>query len=106
MTALRGNSVSASAQTFPLFDDDAGNMLRLMVKEGIVTDPHAARAAEAGIAGRLIGGLEAFLNADMDVILDVRARLQAPLVRFRSALAQASTEFRLSRLGRVVRAGG
>jgi hypothetical protein len=93
MTALLGNSVAASAQTFPLFDDDAGNMLRLMVKEGIVTDPHAARAAEAGIAGRLIGGLEAFPDADMDVILDVRTRLQAPLVRFRSALAQTSTEF-------------
>lgn len=93
MTDLLRDSVSVTAQTLPLFDDGAGDLLRAMVKEGIVTDPHVARAAEVGIAGRLIGGLEAFPDADMDVILDVRERLQTPLVRFRSALAQASTEF-------------
>jgi len=92
MATLLRDSVSASAQTFPLFDDGAGDLLRAMVNEGLVTDPHAARAAEVGIAGRLIDGLEAFPDAEMDVILDVRTRLQAPLVRFRSALAQASTE--------------
>lgn len=93
MTDLLRDSVSASAQTLPLFDDGVGDLLRAMVKEGMVTDPHVAGAAEVGIAGRLIGGLEAFPNADMDVILDVRERLQAPLVRFRSALAQTSAEF-------------
>lgn len=92
MAALLEASVSSSAQAFPLFDDGAGDLLRAMVKEGKVVDPQLQRATEAGIAGRLIGSLEAFPNAEMDVVLDVRAKLQVPLVRFRSALAQFSGE--------------
>ena len=93
MTELLRESVSGSAETFPLFDDGAGNMLRAMVEEGKLADAHKPRAVEAGIAGRLIGGLEAFPHAEMDVILDVRERLRDPLVRFRAALGRASTEF-------------
>lgn len=93
MTVLMTDSVAASAQTFPLFDDGAGDMMRAMVKEGKLADPHLSRAAEAGIAGRLIGGLETFPEAEMDVILDVRRQLEAPLVRFRAALARGSSEF-------------
>jgi hypothetical protein len=93
IAAVLRDSLSASAQTFPMFDDGAGNLLRAIVNEGKLADPHRSRAAEAGIAGRLIAGLEAFPNAEMDVILDVRLRLQAPLARFRSALARASAEF-------------
>jgi hypothetical protein len=93
MADLLAESVSTSAQTFPLFDDEAGDLLRAMVAEGKVADPHRPRAAEAGIAGRLIGQLEAFPDADMDVVLDVRRRLQTPLIRFRAALAAASSQF-------------
>jgi hypothetical protein len=85
--------VATGADTFPLFDDGAGNMLRAMLKSGKLVDPKRSHANEAGIAGRLIDGLEAFPDADMDVILDVRDRLQVPLVRFRSALSRASVEF-------------
>jgi hypothetical protein len=90
---LLGGYFAAGTDTFPLFDDGAGNMLRAMLKSGKLIDPKRPHAAEAGIAGRLIDGLETFPDADMDVILDVRERLRDPLVRFRSALARASTEF-------------
>ena len=93
MTELLRSSVSATDRTFPLFDDGAGNLLRAMISEGKLIDAHRLRAAEAGIAGRLIAGLEAFPDAEMSVILDVRERLGDPLVRFRSALARASAEF-------------
>lgn len=85
--------VSTTARTFPLFDDGAGTMLRSMLSSGRVADPETSRAQEAGIAGRLIAGVEAFPDADMDVILDVRERLRKPLVRFRSALSRATAEF-------------
>jgi hypothetical protein len=93
MVSVLAESVDATAMSFPLFDDGAGDLMRAMVKEGKLADPHRPRAAEAGIAGRLIGQLEAFPTADMDVILDVRGQLDAPLTRFRSALAKASSEF-------------
>lgn len=93
MADLLAESVSTSARTFPLFDDEAGDLLRAMVAEGKVADPHRPRAAEAGIAGRLIGQLEAFPDAEMDVVLDVRRQLQTPLIRFRAALADAGSQF-------------
>jgi hypothetical protein len=92
IAAVLSDSVSPSARTFPLFDDGAGDLLHAMVSEGKLADPRRSRAAEAGIAGRRIAGLEAFPDAEMDVVLDVRLRLQAPLARFRSALARASAE--------------
>ena len=93
MADLLADTVSASARTFPLFDDDAGDLLRAMVAEGRVVGAHRPRAAEAGIAGRLIAQLEAFPDAEMDVVLDVRRQLQTPLVRFRAALASAGSQF-------------
>ena len=85
--------VSAEDTTFPLFDDGAGNMLRSMLASGKVVDPKRSHAQEAGIAGTVIGGLEAFPNADLDVVLDVREQLREPLMRFRSALSRVAGEF-------------
>jgi hypothetical protein len=92
MAEVLAEAVAEHATTFPLFDDDAGTLVRAMIDEGKLA-PYSARANEAGIAGRLIGDLDAFPDAEMDVILDVRESLKDPLVRFRSALAEASTEF-------------
>jgi hypothetical protein len=93
LEALMEDSLSRTARTFPMFDDGAGELLRSMVDEGKIVDPHLPRAAEVGIAGRLVGSLPAFPNAEMDVVLDVRDKLHAPLIRFRSALAQAGEQF-------------
>jgi hypothetical protein len=90
---LLADSVSAGTRTFPLFDDGAGSLLRSMVAEGRVADARSTRATEVGIAGALLAGLDAFPNAEMDVVLDVREQLRNPLVHFRSALAKASREF-------------
>jgi hypothetical protein len=90
---LLADSVGAGARTFPLFDDDAGGLVRAMVAEGKVSVQNPARSAEAGTAGRLIGGLQAFPNATMEDLLDVREALTGPRVRFRSALSGLTAEF-------------
>jgi hypothetical protein len=87
------DSVADGATTYPLFDDGAGGMLAELVEDGVVAGGPNPRAAESGLAGRLIDGLDAFPRADMDVVLDVRERLRGPLLHFRGKLAQARTEF-------------
>jgi hypothetical protein len=52
-----------------------------------VTHP---RLDEALIATRLLGQLEAFPDASMDVLLDVRNRLEGPRVHFRAAMSRAA----------------
>jgi hypothetical protein len=84
--------VDGSETSYPLFDDEAGGILRAMVAEGEIPDPQFQLANEAGIARSFIAGLDAFPNAGMDVVLDVRERLKTPLVRFRAAVAAASRE--------------
>lgn len=86
-------SVGATTRTFPLFDNDAGNLMRAMVAEGKVADVQAARSNEAAAAGRLIAGLDAFPRAAIDDLLDVRRQLEQPLVRFRAALATVTAQF-------------
>lgn len=68
-------SVGAAARTFPLFDNDAGDLMRAMVAEGKVVEPRTARSKEAGAAGRLIAGIDAFPSAAMDDLIDVRQQL-------------------------------
>jgi hypothetical protein len=84
--------VGESETSYPLFDDEAGSILRAMVSEGKIANPQFQLANEVGVARSLITGLDAFPNASMDVVLDVRERLQRPLVRFRAAVAEASRE--------------
>jgi hypothetical protein len=87
------DSVSSTAHTCPLFDNDAGDLMRAMVAEGKVADVHAARSNEVAAAGQLIAGLDAFPRAAMNDLLDVRCKLELPLVRFRAALATATAQF-------------
>lgn len=84
--------VDESETSYPLFDDEAGGLLRAMIAEGEIADPQFQLANEAGIARSFITGLDAFPNAGMDVVLDVRERLQRPLVRFRAGVAEAGRE--------------
>ncbi len=50
------------------------------------------RLAEALIATSLLGQLETFPDASMDVILDVRERLKGARVNFRAAMSKAAAE--------------
>lgn len=92
LTAVLTAAVSGTVRTFPMFDDGTGDLVSSMIADGLITDARATRSNEIGAAGRLIGQLEAFPNAGMDVVLDVREQLTKPLVRFRAALARASGE--------------
>jgi len=83
--------VGPAANTFPLFDDSAGNLVRLMIKEGHVTGAKLLPATQAGLAARYIDQLEAFPNAEMSVVLEARTQLSAPLIRFRSGLSEMAS---------------
>ena len=85
-----------------MFDDGTGELVSKMIADGLITDASSVRGNQVGAAGQLIGQLEAFPDAEMDIVLDVRERLTRPLIRFRAALAQASTEIE-SRPGRQTR---
>jgi hypothetical protein len=50
------------------------------------------RAAEGALAASLVGGLESFPDASVDVLLDVRERLAAPRARLRAAVAEAARD--------------
>jgi hypothetical protein len=89
---LLRQSVSPSASAHPMYDDSAGDMLKVMLKDGGIDNPVLRLANEVGVACDFIDTVEAFPNASMDVILDVRERLRGPLIRFRAAVASASAE--------------
>lgn len=76
----------------PLFDESVGGLARAMIEEGKLRVPHVAPARRAGVSGQLISGLEAFPAAEMDVLLEARQRLRAPLRRFRSGVSKLSRE--------------
>lgn len=85
-------AVSGRARTYPMFDDGVGSLVASMLAEGRIAGANPGRGKQAGAAGLLIGQLEAFPEAEMDVVLDVRQKLKPSLTRFRAALAEASAE--------------
>jgi hypothetical protein len=64
----------------------------LPVVGGLGSWPSQHDALEGALATSLLGELEGFPNASMDVILDVRQRLERPRIRFRAAIAAATRE--------------
>jgi len=92
LVKVLSDAVSGRARTYPMFDDGAGNLVELMLAEGRIAGASPGRGKQVGAAGLLIGQLEAFPDAEMDVVLDVRQKLKPSLTRFRAALAAASAE--------------
>lgn len=99
LTELMERAVSSSSNIHPLFDSAAAGYLRALIDEGAVREAALGPAAEIGVARALIANLEAFPQASMDVVLDVRGRLQEPLIRFRAAMDELSRETRETPLG-------
>lgn len=99
VTSLMERTVSSSSTSHPLFDGSASGLLRAMINEGAVGNVALGPATEIGVARSLIGNLEAFPQASMDVVLDVRGRLGDPLTRFRVAMDAMSREARETPLG-------
>jgi len=90
---------SRPGSSYPVFDDHAAGWLAAMAEGQVTSGP-------AGLAHGLIASLESFPMASMDVIFDVRERLQPATARFRSALLRANDEIisagASAELGRLV----
>ncbi len=92
---LLSRSVS-DGSTHPLFDDQAGNFVRLGVDAGVteVSESGLARGRHAGLASHLLRRLPLFDDATVGEVLDIRKELDKPLVRFRSAIVAFSDGMR------------
>ncbi len=86
-----GKAVS-DGTTFPLFDDETGNLVRVGVSEGsiAVTDVDTARGRNVALATYLFHRLPLFDRASVGEIIQIRSELANPLIRFRSAMFRFS----------------
>lgn len=84
------------ANTYPLFDDQTGDLIKAGVDEGIiaVSDSVIARGKHSILASKLLERLPLFEDASIDEILDVRKELETPLVRFRRSIIEFSESLR------------
>jgi hypothetical protein len=83
--------IAPSESTYPLLDARMVEFVReLDVATGSKTD--ASAATEPHLAASFVGRMESLPDAGIDEILDVRRELEAPLVRFRSAVAGMARE--------------
>jgi hypothetical protein len=89
------NSVS-NGSTYPLFDLETGNLVRLGIREGVISVSDAAitRGKHSGLAGKLFERLPLFEEASLKEILDIRTELEKYLVRYRQALIRFSENIR------------
>jgi hypothetical protein len=78
----------SDGSTYPLLDDQTGNLIRLAIAEGkmSVSDVATYRGRHSALAGALLERLPLFDRASVTDILDIRRELQKPLVRFRKAV--------------------
>lgn len=86
-----------AATTFPVFDEQVSGLLRAMIADRLV-GANLTHATHAGLAGHLVGTLEAFPGAAMDEVIDVRRELEEPLVRFRSAVTSMTRDLAVTPL--------
>jgi hypothetical protein len=82
--------------TYPLFDDQAGELIRKGVDAGVIRVPEsgATKGRQAGLASHLLRHLPLFEAAPVDEILSIRRELDGPLTRFRNAVARFSDGMR------------
>ena len=78
------------ARAYSMFDDQAGNMVRIGLREGAftVTVEAMKRASNAGLGTGLIDRLPSFPAADMRAVLETRREVEEHIGRFRSAVAK------------------
>jgi hypothetical protein len=82
-------------RTFPLLDASSAGLVRALEREAAL-DPSPAsvrRGAEIHAAAAFMGYLPNFVDLRMDEVIDLRSKLNAPLVRFRSEIGRMSSEF-------------
>jgi hypothetical protein len=86
----------SDGSTYPLFDAQAGDLIRLGLEAGkfAVSESGVARGKHSGLAANLLERLPLFEEASVDEILDIRRELEAHLVRFRSAIIKFSEDIK------------
>jgi hypothetical protein len=82
----------SNGSTYPLFDDQTGNLVKLGVRGGqiAVSEAGVSRGKHCGLAARLLERLPLFDEASISEILDIRRELEIPLIRFRSKMIEFS----------------
>ncbi|MBK8901585.1 MAG: hypothetical protein IPM53_10415 [Anaerolineaceae bacterium] len=85
-----------SGDTYPLFDSETSNLVRLGVKEGKikVSDTGIRQGKHSTLAAQLFERLPLFEQASLDEILDIRSELEKYLTRYRRAVINFSSEIR------------
>jgi hypothetical protein len=89
---LLADVVAPGATTYPLLDESTSGLLRAMIAEGAIPNVDLASAAEPALATSWIGEMEAFPDAEIEVVLEARAALRDPLIKFRSAVLRISRD--------------
>ena len=86
----------SSGATYPLFDDQTGNLVKTGLKAGRINVSQAGiiRGKHSGLAARLLERLPLFDHATVNEILDIRRELEKPLTRFRSSIIKFSDGIR------------
>jgi len=77
-----------NGQTYPMFDDETGKMLKAFMEAGsLVASPASiAQSKQSALAADLLKRLPLFDEATVNEVIDIRRLLNRPLVRFRSAV--------------------
>lgn len=78
--------------TYPLFNDEIGNLVKLGIKEDKikVSEHGIARGKHSALAVNLLERLPLFDEAEINEVLDIKRELERPLKRFRSAMIKFS----------------
>lgn len=80
---------------YPLFDEEMASLVNSAVREGLLdlSPPARGRGRQAGAATGFLGRLPTFPLASIDEVIDIRAELDRPLVRFRAEMARLTSGF-------------
>lgn len=92
--AERLDEMLRGTESFPLFDDAVGDLVRSGLREGLFvsTPRQERRARNAGLAQGFIDLLPSFPGATVDQVIDIREDLRVPLMQFRAAIGALSRE--------------
>lgn len=83
----------AEGSAYPLFDDQTGELVRAGIAEGLFVPSEVAmrRGKHVATASGFLSQLPAFPEATIGEILDIRADLAKPLIRYRSGVSELAT---------------
>lgn len=81
-------------KSYPLFDDQAGDIAKALVEEGVasLSEVREQRARQSALAADVLQRLPTFEQASINQTLEVRSQLEQSLVNFRSAIIEFSEE--------------